>query len=282
MSAATAPTPGTARPMATRRLDELSSERAAELIGEDSVLILPVGAVEQHGPHLPLATDLIVVSACADAVVAEHGDELDLWALPPLPFSKSNEHAWAPGTLWLTPETVLATMRDLGRSLATLAARKLVLLNGHGGNTSLLDVVCRELRLEHGFQTFLLHASLPPDHGGEGAPEEHGLGIHGGVGETSVMLHLRPDLVDMDLAVRNVPLWLESNRHVRFGGSASFGVLSHDFGPRGVIGDATIASAAAGTRSFEAGVAFLGEVLGEVARFDFPDRPRRPVGADPT
>jgi creatinine amidohydrolase len=255
----------------TRRLAELAAEEAAGALTETSVLVLPIGAVEQHGAHLPLATDLIVIDAYADAVVTEHGDDLDLWLLPSLPYSKSNEHAWSAGTVWLTPETVLATLRDIGRSLAALPARKLVLLNGHGGNTSLLDVVCRELRLAHGFQTFLLHAALPADHGGEGAPEEDGLGIHGGVSETSVLMYLRPDLVDMDKAVRNVPSWLGANRHVRFGGSASFGWLSNDFGPSGVIGDATLATADIGKALFEDGVRHLAEVLAEVSRFTFPD-----------
>jgi creatinine amidohydrolase len=254
-----------------RRLGELPAADAAAALAATSIVVLPIGAVEQHGAHLPLATDLIVIDAYADAVVTEHGDDLDLWLLPTLPFSKSNEHAWAAGTVWLSPETLLATMRDIGRSLATLPARKLVLLNGHGGNTSLLDVVCRELRLAHGFQTFLLHAALPADHGGAGAPEEDGLGIHGGVGETSVLLHLRPELVDMERAVRNVPSWLGEHRHVRFGGSASFGWLSDDFGPSGVIGDATLASADVGKALFEDGVRHLAEVLAEVARFAFPD-----------
>lgn len=239
---------------------------------ESSVIIQPIGAVEQHGPHLPLSTDLHVVDEFARAVVDEFGEALDLWLLPPLPYSKSNEHAWAAGTVWLSPETVLAVMRDIGRSLASLPARRIVLLNGHGGNTSLLDVVCRELRLSHGFLTFLLHPSLPADHGGAGHPAEGGMGIHGGVGETSVMMHLRPDLVHMEHAVTNLPTWLERNTHVRFGGSVGFGWLSDDFGPSGVIGDATLATAELGKVMFEDGVAFLGEALAEIAAFSFPDR----------
>lgn len=258
-----------------RRLGDLAAGEAASAVNETSILILPLGAFEQHGPHLPLSTDLIVVEHVADAVVAEYGDDLDLWLLPTLPYSKSNEHAWAAGTVWLTPETLLSTMRDIGRSLATLPARRLVLLNGHGGNTSLLNVVCRELRLAHGLLTFLLHPSLPPDHGGDGVDEECGMGIHGGVGETSMMLHVQPDLVRMDRAVRNVPEWLADRRHVRFGGSAGFGWLSDDFGPTGVIGDATLATAELGKHLFEDAVRYLGDALAEVAAFDFPAaRPR--------
>jgi creatinine amidohydrolase len=254
-----------------RLLADLSTDEAARRLTESSIVILPLGAVEHHGPHLPLSTDLVIVDEVASAVVTEFGDDLDLWLLPPLPFTKSNEHAWAAGTVWLSPETMLAILRDIGRALAALPVRRLVFLNGHGGNTSLLDVVCRELRLEHGFMTFLLHPSLPPDHGGDGSPLECGLGIHGGAGETSMLLYLRPDLVRLDLAVDNVPTWMNDNEHVSFAGSAGFGWLSTDFGPTGVIGNATLATPEMGKQIVEDCVAALGATLAEIARFEFPD-----------
>lgn len=258
-----------ARP--SRRLGDLTAPESAERITESSIVVLPFGAIEQHGPHLPLATDLIVVDAFAEAVVAEFGEQLDLWLLPTLPYTNSGEHLWSPGTVAHTPETLLAITREIGRSLARLRARRLVLLNGHGGNTSLLDVVCRELRVAHGFLTFLAHATLPPDHGGVGHPDEDGLGIHGGIGETSVMLHVRPDLVRTDRLVTNLPRWLNERPHVHFGGTG-FGWVSDDFGASGVIGDATLADPDHGKQLFERGVAYLGEVLADVATFDFPDR----------
>lgn len=252
-----------------RHLAELAAVDADELVSPDSIVLLPIGAMEQHGPHLPLATDFIVIEEFAEAVLAEYGDKLDLWLLPTLPFSKSTEHAWSAGTMWLSPETLLATMRDLGRSLSTLSSRRLAILNGHGGNTSLLDVVCRELRLSHGFRTFLMHASLPADHGGAGHDDELGQGIHGGVTETSVVMHLRPDLVHLDRAEPHVPEWLTTYQHLRFGGGTSFGWSSDDFGPSGVIGDPTLASAEFGKHLFEDGVRHLGAVLEEISRFEF-------------
>lgn len=255
----------------SRRLGEVTAPEAAERITEDSIVILPLGAIEQHGPHLPLATDLIVVEAYADAVIHEFGEQLDLWLLPALPYTNSGEHLWSPGTVAHTPETLLAITREIGRSLARLRARRVVLLNGHGGNTSLLDVVCRELRVAHGFMTFLVHAALPPDHGGVGHPDEAGLGIHGGLGETSMVMHLRPELVRTDKLVANVPTWLNDRPHVRFGGTG-FGWVSDDFGPTGVIGDATLATPEYGKESFERSVGYLGEVLADIATFTFPDR----------
>jgi creatinine amidohydrolase len=193
--------------------------------------------------------------------------------LPALAYSKSNEHAWAPGTIWLSTATVLAVLDDLGRSLATLPARRLAFVNGHGGNTQLLLVANRELRLHHDLMTFLLHPSVPRDAGGgadlEGPDVELGMGIHAGRDETSVVLHLRPDLVDMSLAARCVPEALAANEHVRFGGDVPFGWLSSDFGPSGVIGDPTAATPERGKALFETMVARLGESLAEVARFEF-------------
>lgn len=255
-----------------RLLADLSTDEAAARLSDTSIIIQPFGAVEHHGPHLPMSTDLVVVDEFSRAVVDDVGDELDLWLLPPLPYTKSNEHAWAAGTVWLSPETMLSMVRDIGRSLAALPARRLVLLNGHGGNTSFLDMMCRELRLSHGLLTFLLHPSLPTDHGGEGSPLEFGLGIHGGAGETAMMLHLRPDLVDMEAAVDNVPTWLNENEHVSFAGGAGFGWLSNDFGPTGVIGNATLATPEMGRQLVEDGLAALADALREISRFEFRDR----------
>ncbi|HEV8297628.1 MAG TPA: creatininase family protein [Acidimicrobiales bacterium] len=253
-----------------RLLANLRAPEIAEYVNDGSILIQPLGSIEQHGPHLPFSTDLIVAEATARETVARYGDELDLWLLPPLAYTKSNEHAWSAGTVWLSATTLLAVLNDVARSLSLLPARRLVFLNGHGGNSSLLNVACREIRLAHGFMTFLMHPSVPPDQGGRGDPGELGMGIHGGRGETSMMLHLRPELVDMDLTTRNVPGRLAENRYVRFGGKVSFGWLSNDFGPDGHIGDPTGASAEQGKEQFELAVMGLGESLAEVAAFQLP------------
>lgn len=254
--------------MTVRLLSELSAPVLSDSLGPDSVLVLPVGAIEQHGPHLPVATDLITAQALAERAVARFGDDLDLWLLPPLAYTKSNEHAWSAGTFWLSAATLTAVLHDLGRSVARTPARRLAFLNGHGGNSALLQMVARDIRLETGLRTFTLHPRLPADQGGRSPEGELGMGVHGGHDETSVMLHLRPDLVDMTQARRWVPEHLSGYRHVRFGGSVSFGWSSDDFGPGGVIGDASQATAAAGAERVEGMVAYLGEALAEVARFD--------------
>ncbi len=253
-----------------RHLAELRFPQVNELLTERSILVQPVGAIEQHGPHLPLDTDLVVATEVAEAAVAERGDEVDAWLLPPLAYSKSNEHAWAPGTIWLSASTLLAVLDDLGRCAAMTPARRLVFLNGHGGNSALLGVALRELRLHHGLLTFLAHPSVPADQGGGSPAAELGMGIHGGTDETSLMLHLRPERVALDGVTRNVPEHLAANEHVRFGGPVAFGWLSNDFGPGGYIGDPTPATAERGKALFEGAVRSFGDALAEIAAFDLP------------
>ena len=258
----------------TRLLSELRAPELAELVTADSIVVQPLGAIEQHGPHLPFNTDLLIADRVATAAVERSGDEHDVWLLPPLAYTKSNEHAWSPGTIWLSASTLLAVLDDLGRCVANTAARKLVFLNGHGGNSALVGVANRELRLHHGLMTFLAHPGVPPDQGGASPAGELGMGIHGGTDETSIMLHLAPELVDVTVASRNVPEWLGRNRHVRFGGPVGFGWLSDDFGAAGHIGDPTEATVERGKQLFEGAVAAFCEALAEIREFELPPRQR--------
>jgi creatinine amidohydrolase len=253
----------------SRRLADLRAPQLASALDERSIVVQPLGAIEQHGPHLPYVTDLLIAERVAEAAVERVGEQLGVWLLPSLAYTKSNEHAWSAGTIWLGAETMLRVLDDVGRGVATTPARKLVFFNGHGGNSALLGVANREVRLAHGLQTFLAHPGVPPDQGGVSAPEELGMGIHGGTDETSLMLHLAPELVDMSVATRNVPERLADNRYVRFGGKVGFGWLSNDFGPDGHIGDPTTASAEHGAKLFEAAVTAFAEALAEIAAFDF-------------
>ena len=252
-----------------RRFADLTGPQVAELLTEKSILVQPLGAIEQHGPHLPLSTDSVVATAVAEAAVEAVGDELDVWLLPTLEYTKSNEHAWSAGTVWLSATTLLAVLDDLGRCIATTPAKRLVFLNGHGGNSALLNVANRELRLAHGLMTFLTHPGVPPDQGGTSPAEELGMGVHGGTDETSIMLHLAPHLVDMSKAERRVPEAIADNRYVRFGGRVSFGWLSNDFFPDGYIGDPTPATAELGKTLFDGSVQGFCEALREISTFNY-------------
>lgn len=252
-----------------RYFPDLTGPQVTEQLTERSILVQPLGAIEQHGPHLPLSTDSVIAAAVAEATVAEVGDELDVWLLPTLQYTKSNEHAWSAGTVWLSATTLLAVLDDLGRCVATTPAKRLVFLNGHGGNSALLNVANRELRLAHGLMTFLTHPGVPPDQGGTSPADELGMGVHGGTDETSIMLHLAPHLVNMSLAERRVPEAIAQNQYVRFGGRVSFGWMSNDFSPDGYIGDPTPATAELGKELFEGAVRGFGEALREIAAFNF-------------
>jgi creatinine amidohydrolase len=253
----------------TRHLADLRAPELSSALTKDSIIVLPLGAIEQHGPHLPLSTDFVVADAAAGAVVHKVGADVDAWLLPTLPYTKSNEHAWSPGTMWLSANTLMSVLDDIGRSIASTSARRVLFINGHGGNSALVQVMNRELRLKYGLQTFLAHPHMPADQGGTSAESELGMGIHGGMDETSVMLHLKPELVDMSLAVRRVPEGLSKNEHVRFGGKVAFGWLSNDFFPDGHIGDPTGATAEIGEQMFNSAVEGLCEALQEISRFDF-------------
>lgn len=256
----------------TRLLAELSGPAVASRLTAGSIVVLPTGAIEHHGPHLPLVTDALIAEEVATAAVASAAATgLDVWQLPTLVYTKSDEHHWAPGTMWLGTEALLATLVDLGRSIAATPARTLVFLNGHGGNTALLQVANRELRRRFGLRTFSMAAGVQhAGRGVDGEPDESGLGIHAGYSETSVVLHLRPDLVDLSLAERNVPEHLAAPGRIGFNGApVSFGWLSDDFGPSGVIGDPTGSTADAGRRFFDDGVASAVESLREIAAFSF-------------
>ncbi|WP_213814181.1 creatininase family protein [Glaciihabitans sp. dw_435] len=254
--------------MSTRNLVELSGPAASAALTEDSILVLPTGAIEHHGPHLPLATDYLVADMLGRAVVeAAAAEGEDVWLLPALAYTKSDEHHWAPGTIWLSWETLMQTVVDIGRSVANTPAKTIVFYNGHGGNIALLQVALRELRRRFGLRTFLMGSGMPAGDGIDG-PDERGFGIHGGHSETSMIMHLRPELVDMSLAERWVPDHMADLEFIKFnGGPVSFGWLSNDFGPAGVVGDATGASAEWGKELFDRAVVKGVASLKEIARF---------------
>ncbi len=261
----------------TRLLAELSGPAAAARLTAESIVVVPTGAIEHHGPHLPLATDQLIAEAISSAaVVAAAEAGLDVWRLPTLAYTKSDEHSWAPGTVWLEWDTMFRTCLEIGRAVSAMGAGTLVFANGHGGNTALLGVVLREIRKQYGLRTFsmpTLSAGTPPPAGER--LDEQGLGIHGGTAETSVVMHLRPDLVDLSLAERWVPEHLAEFELIGFNARpVSFGWLSNDFGTPGVVGDPTQATAAYGAQLVDASIAQATASLREIARFSHLPPPR--------
>jgi creatinine amidohydrolase len=175
-----------------RTIGHLTFQEVRSALRESSVLCLPMGSMEQHGPHLPLNTDTVLAEAFTRRIVERWGETYDLWQLPPLAAGLSREHDWAPGTLSLSIAGMTAYLRDLGREIArSLPARNLLIVNGHGGNRGILEALGRELRGDFGLNVVSVHlGALISPVAGAAVPE-----IHAGRDETSAMLALAPDLV---------------------------------------------------------------------------------------
>src|SRR6202142_3182848 len=141
-----------------RLIGELTFLEISKLLSERSILCLPIGSIEQHGPHLPLNTDVVLAEGFTRLIIARWGEALDLWQLPTLTISLAREHEWAPGTMSLSIQSMTAFMRDLGREIVrALPARNLAVINGHGGNRGILEAVMQDLRSDFGLNACVLH-----------------------------------------------------------------------------------------------------------------------------
>ncbi len=176
----------------SRSLGDLTFPEVSRYLKETSILCLPIGAIEQHGPHLPLNTDVVIAEQLTRRIVARWGDDLDLWQLPTVALGLSREHDWAPGTMSLTLESFIGLVEDIAHEIVrSLPARNLLIVNGHGGNRGVLENLIRELRGDCGLNACVIH----PFDLSKAEPDAAGLDVHGGKSETSVMLALAPDLV---------------------------------------------------------------------------------------
>lgn len=229
-----------------RRFD-WADYRAPEYANIDparTIAILPTAAIEQHGPHLPVGTDTIIANGMLDQLRADCPADLDIRILPVQAVGKSNEHLWAAGTLTLTAPTALAAWTEIGLSVARAGVRKIVIVSSHGGNLDLCSILSRELRVRAGMLAVKTQWSafgLPP---GVFSEREAKFGIHGGDGETSLLLAFRPETVDMALAAdfRSTA----EGAAISPVGPTSYGWISSDLNPAGVVGDAFAGTAEKG------------------------------------
>ena len=235
---------------------------------ERTVALLPVGAIEQHGPHLPLATDALINEGIVRAALPLVAPPAVLLVLPALAVGNSPEHARFRGTLAIRDTTVADCWTDIGRSVARAGVRKLVIVNSHGGQRSLVDLVAVRLRAE--LSMLVVRANyfalgVPP-----GLFDSVRLAhdIHGGEIETSLMLHLAPELVRRDRLENfsGLPQRLaETNRLLGAEKPIGIGWLAEDLHPAGVCGDASRADAAKGARYLEHLAERLAALVAETA-----------------
>ena len=205
---------------------------------EDTVIVLPVGAIEQHGPHLPCAVDSLISAGVLGRALAKLPAEIRAYGLAPITYGKSDEHLHFPGTMTLTGPTLLAVVTEIGESVYRAGFRKLLLANGHGGQPQVLEMAARELRLRHGdFVVVPFHVSRLPNASGRFISEqEKKLAMHAGHSETALILALAPDTVHMERAVANFPPPFPS-KLLSPDGRPACAWTARDFGPSGVIGD---------------------------------------------
>jgi creatinine amidohydrolase len=235
------------------------------------IAVLPLAAVEQHGPHLPLGVDTYIGEAYLARVEKILPDDLPVTFLPVQRIGVSAEHLSYPGTLTFSASTAIAAWTELGESLARAGVRKLVLVTSHGGNVAAMEIVARELRTRLGMLAVMVgwHRFGYPD--GVFGGEEKRHGTHAGDVETSLMLAAKPDTVRLDKAANAVPLtvalakefkWLSAYR------PAGFAWMTQDLHPGGSLGDATLATPQKGDASLDHGAKAFVELLREVDRLD--------------
>lgn len=248
-----------------RFLPYLTWKQVEALDKKSSLIILPTAAIEQHGHHLPLATDTLLNNYVLGRALELIPATLPVYALAPICYGKSNEHLGFPGTLSVSASTLMAVVHDVAQSVAAAGFKRLVIYNSHGGNSSLLDVMARDLRAEFDLQVFRLGSGvkLPGLNAQEAA-----FGYHAGEVETSLLLAATPDLVHTDkytsAYIRKLD---EPGQLLPENGPATYAWLTRDISPSGVMGDPTGSTAEKGEQWREAMAQGIADVLDEMFAF---------------
>jgi creatinine amidohydrolase len=253
-----------------RRWQEMTTEEFRGLDAARVIAILPVAAIEQHGPHLPVEVDARINEGVLARTLELLPAELPVTVLPAMPVGKSNEHTAFPGTLSLSAETLIRLWTEIGDSVARAGVRKMVIFNSHGGQPQVADIVARDLRVRHAMFVVTASSYALGKPAGMFPDEELQHGIHGGTVETSIMLHLRRDLVKMDKAQNFVPLSVAMAREYEMltpEGKVGFGWQTQDLNPHGACGDAAAADAARGAQLVDYYARRFVQLLREIDRF---------------
>ena len=241
---------------------------------EATIAVLPLAAIEQHGPHLPVSTDTSIMQGMLETVIPLIPDDLDVRILPIQAIGKSNEHLHAPGTLTLSPLATIQAWAEIGVSVNRAGVRKIVVVNSHGGNEEIMGIVTRELRIVcdmMAVKTSWMRFGMPENMYPEA---ENRYGIHGGDVETSLMLHFRPELVDMKKAENfrsNVEKAEKNFALLRQTGTHAFAWIASDLNPNGVVGNAAAATAEKGKLTAAHQAAGFVQLLRDVRKADLDE-----------
>lgn len=256
--------------MPKRLWHDLTSAEFRALDPARTVAVLPIGATEQHGPHLAVSVDTTINEGIVARTLALLPDDLPVLVLPTQAVGVSVEHDRFPGSLFLSPETAISAWTEIGAAVAGSGLRKILLLNSHGGQPQVAEIVCRRLRIRHGmfaatcmWNRLSSPAGLVPD-------EEIRFGIHAGQVETAVMLALAPDRVRMEKArdfANRTAAW-DGNAGLRAGGAVAFGWQAQDLNAEGAVGNAAAATAELGEAVLARAAAGLARLLAEISALD--------------
>jgi creatinine amidohydrolase len=257
----------------SRNFAYLNWKQVEALPKDSTLLILPTAAIEQHGHHLPLATDTLINNLLLGKALEKLPADISVYALPPICYGKSNEHIGFPGTLSVSASTFMAVVRDIGASIAASGFKKLALYNTHGGNSSLVDVMARDLRAEFGLRTFALYGSGGIGFDGVSA-QEKAYGFHAGEIETAFLLSATPELVDTSAYTVNYIANIEKSDLLRpENASATFAWLTRDIAASGVMGNPNPATAENGARWVEQAASRIAQALAAMVNYENLYRP---------
>ncbi|MDX2098404.1 MAG: creatininase family protein [Leptolyngbyaceae cyanobacterium bins.59] len=239
---------------------------------ENVVLIQPIGAIEQHGPHLPLVVDSAIGVAVLGKALNQVNPSVPAYALAPLHYGKSNEHYHFPGTITLSAQTLLAILMEVAESLYRAGFRKLILMNSHGGQPQIMEIAARDIHQKYDdFLVFPLFTWRVPNIAASLLTEkELEYGIHAGDGETSLLLSILPNQVKMDAAVMEYPGELPENSLLSMEGQLPFAWVTRDLTRSGVIGNPLTASQEKGDRILASLAEGWRQVIEDVYRFQQP------------
>ena len=245
------------------------------------IAVLPLAAVEQHGPHLPLGVDAYIAEAYLARVRKILPETLPVTFLPVQRVGVSAEHLGYPGTLTLSAATAIKAWTEIGESLARAGLRKLLLVTSHGGNVAAMELAARDLRTRLGMLAVTVgwHRFGYPE--GTFSGEERRHGIHGGDIETSLMLAAMPDAVRTERAAQATPATVAMAHEFKWLGAyrpAGFAWMTQDLNATGAVGDATQASAAKGEAALAHGAQTFVELVREMDRFDLTRLREGPLG----
>ncbi|WP_019509096.1 creatininase family protein [Pleurocapsa sp. PCC 7319] len=239
---------------------------------KDVVIIQPIGAIEQHGPHLPIAVDSAISLGVLGKALEKLESNIPAYALPCLYYGKSNEHWGFPGTITLNATTLLAVITEMAVSIYRSGFRKLVLMNSHGGQPQIMEIAARDIHQQfQDFAVFPLFTWRVPHIAGDLlTSQELEYGIHAGDAETSIMLSLLPDQVHMDRAVKEYPQGLPEDSLLDMEGKLPFAWLTKELSKSGVMGDATVATKEKGDRILQSVADGWVQVIQDIYQFQQP------------